>query len=82
MPKLAKIAGYVIYFWSAEGDEPCHVHANRQRATANATKIWIEPEIKIAHNKSKIPAKDLKEILNWIANNREEILQKWQEFFS
>ena len=43
MPQLFRIGSYIIYFWSNESDplEPIHVHVAEGRASANATKIWI-----------------------------------------
>ena len=81
MPKLTQINGYIIYFWANENDEPCHVHISKKRAVKNATKIWIEPQLKIAHNNSKIKQSDLNEILKWLANNRQFVLDAWNNFF-
>lgn len=81
MPKITELNGYIIYFWSREGVEPCHVHVSRKRAVKNATKIWITPAVKIAHNKSNIPKKDLNKILAWIENNKSIILDAWQKHF-
>lgn len=43
MPQIFKFYGYVIYFWSNEGDplEPVHVHIAENNPGANSTKAWI-----------------------------------------
>lgn len=38
MPKLFSIGGYIVYFWSGEGNEPVHVHVSRGRPETNSTK--------------------------------------------
>ena len=80
MPTIFNIAGYRIYFYSNEGDEPCHVHVAKGKGASS--KIWIEPEIKVAHNDAKIPPKDLNKILDYVAVRRNKIIKKWNEFFS
>ena len=43
MPSLFRLFGYVVFFWSNEGNplEPVHVHVAKGTPNANATKIWI-----------------------------------------
>lgn len=83
MPQVFVIFGYIVYFWSNENDEPIHVHVCKGSPQKDATKVWItEDGPVLEHNKSKIPKKDLKRILAWIAMNDELIIKKWQFHFS
>ncbi len=83
MPQVFVILGYIVYFWSNENDEPIHVHVCKGCPQKDATKVWItEDGPVLEHNKSKIPKKDLKRILAWIAMNDELIIKKWQFHFS
>ena len=83
MPQVFVILGYIVYFWSNENDEPIHVHVCKGSPQKDATKVWItEDGPVLEHNKSKIPKKDLKRILAWIAMNDESIIKKWQFHFS
>lgn len=83
MPQVFIILGYIVYFWSNENDEPIHVHVCKGSPQKDATKVWItEDGPVLEHNKSKIPKKDLKRILAWIAMNDELIIKKWQFHFS
>ena len=43
MPQIFSIGGYVVYFWSDEGEpkEPVHVHVAQGKPQKNGTKIWI-----------------------------------------
>ncbi len=43
MPKIYEQNGYRFFFYSAEGDEPCHVHIKKGEGDG---KIWLEPELK------------------------------------
>ena len=83
MPQVFVILGYIVYFWSNENDEPIHVHVCKGSPQKDATKVWItEDGPVLEHNKSKIPKKDLKRMLAWIAMNDELIIKKWQFHFS
>lgn len=83
MPQVFVILGYIVYFWSNENDELIHVHVCKGSPQKDATKVWItEDGPVLEHNKSKIPKKDLKRILAWIAMNDELIIKKWQFHFS
>ena len=83
MPQVFVILGYIVYFWSNENDEPIHVHVCKGSPQKDATKVWItEDGPVLEHNKSKIPKKDLKRILAWIAMNDKLIIKKWQFHFS
>lgn len=79
MPSIFTINGYKIFFWSNESGEPPHIHVAKI-PSANSTKIWLEP-IKIAHNKSRIPQKDLNKILLWLKQNQKNILSAWHNYF-
>ena len=82
MPKVCRIGKYIIYFWSNEGLEPIHVHVCEGVPTKDATKIWLNKGVRLEHNKSQIPAKDLNVIMHWLTANREYVQQKWDEHFA
>lgn len=83
MPQVIKLLGYIIYFWSNENGEPVHVHVCKGTPQPDATKIWLKKEgPEIEHNRSKIPPKDMKVILEWLALNRETIVTMWYDYFS
>lgn len=45
MPKIMEILGYIIYFWSNEGQpsEPVHVHISK-KPNKNGTKVWLKSD--------------------------------------
>jgi len=85
MPQIFKIGAYLIYFWANEGFplEPVHVHIAEGIPTENATKVWITKSGKclLCHNKSKIPAKILKNIIEIIEARNCDVISKWHDFF-
>ena len=81
MLKVCRLGKYVIFFWSNENDEPIHVHVCEGTPHEDATKIWMDGMIRVAHNKSRIPAKDLNTIMQWLAANRETVENKWNTHF-
>ena len=85
MPQVFKIGSYWIYFWANEGkpSEPIHVHVSEGNPSESATKIWITASGKclLAHNKSDIPPKALRNIMRIVEARSQEVIQKWVSFF-
>lgn len=86
MPRVFKIGGYLIYFWSNEGRplEPIHFHITEGNPSANATKVWITQSGKclLAHNQSKIPTKILRNIMAIVEARSDELIEKWYAYFN
>lgn len=78
-----KRCGYSVYFWSNENNEPIHVHISKGKPTGNSTKVWLTKKggCIIANNKSNIPEKDLKKILELLSDNYFFVLAKWKGYF-
>ncbi len=70
MPSLFRLGPYIIFFWTGENGEPVHVHVAVKRPTAEATKIWLTRSggCKLAHNKGDIPARDLRDIMQFVSS--------------
>lgn len=80
MPKLYELFnGYFVTIWSDEKGEPIHVYICKRRPTENATKFWLckNGKVMLAHNKSRIPEKDLKRIEKFLNDNFEDIYYSW-----
>ncbi len=63
------------YFWSNEGDEPPHIHVRKADSFA---KYWLGPPLWLAYN-TGFRRKELRFIEATIEENRELILNKWNE---
>ena len=83
MPKLFIVSGYIVYFWSNEEGEPIHVHVSKGKPTPNATKIWITRTggCIVANNGSRIPNRELNELLEFISAQFFLICDRWKQFF-
>ena len=73
----------MLFFWSGEDGEPVHVHVCIKRPTENATKIWLTRNggCTLANNNSRIPERDLTDILELVALNHQRICTLWSERF-
>lgn len=83
MPNLFTVCGYKIYFWSNEFGEPIHVHIAKGKPTPNATKIWLTKAggCIAASNGSRIPQKELDELMEFISAQSPIICRAWKDFF-
>ena len=83
MPQIFKIGPYSIYFWSNENEEPIHVHISKGIPVSNSTKIWLTKSggCIVANNNSKIPTKDLRELMEIVSDNYFLIIGKWKQHF-
>ena len=83
MPSIFELSGYKIYFWSNENNEPIHVHISKGKPTANSTKVWLTKSGNciLANNNSRIPNKDLSDIMGTIVSNHFLIVAKWKETY-
>lgn len=84
MPIYIRTLGYKIYIWSNESDEPIHFHITNGNPSENDTKIWVlsNGSFEIAHNKSKIPTKDLTRIFSMMQSYYFDFINFWKSYFS
>ena len=83
LPKLFTVSGYIVYFWSNEEGEPIHDHISKGKPSPNATKIWLTKTggCIVANNGSKIPNRELNELMEFISAQFFLICAKWKQFF-
>lgn len=83
MPQFMRVAGYKIYFWSNESNEPIHFHVAKGDPTKNDTKIWLlrNGSLRLAHNKSHVSEKDLSKIFSVIQLYFFEFVDFWKSYF-
>jgi hypothetical protein len=77
MPKFDDIGPYKFFFYSAEGNEPPHIHVRRDRATA---KFWLDP-VRIERSR-RFSDHELRVVLKLVEENKETIMEVWNEYFS
>jgi hypothetical protein len=76
MPTII-IAGYKFRFYSSDRVEPPHMHVIHGEKVA---KIWLEP-VAVEFNHGYNSA-ELNRIVRLAKSNREQLLEKWHEYFS
>ena len=76
MPTVLRQAGYRLYFYSQEPNEPAHVHVDKGGCTA---KFWLEP-IGLARSVG-FAAKEINAISRLVRANREQLIEAWNEHF-
>jgi hypothetical protein len=77
MPKIYEQNGYRFFFYSAEGDEPCHVHIKKGEGDG---KIWLEPELKEEYLVD-FKGQEKKQIIKIVQEQRDYFIRRWHEYF-
>jgi len=77
LPTVLRIAPYRFFFFSNEGDEPAHIHVQRDRALA---KFWLEP-VALAQS-ANFPAHELGIVRGHVIENRDKLIAAWHEYFA
>jgi hypothetical protein len=79
MPEIFRYRGFKFFFYSNEGTprEPVHVHVEKDGIEA---KFWLFPEVLVAYNDG-YNARTLRELLEVVEANRDQIERTWNEFF-
>ncbi|MGE0561295.1 MAG: DUF4160 domain-containing protein [Flavobacteriales bacterium] len=78
MPTILTVNGFRFYFYSNENDEPIHIHV--EKADGNA-KYWLEPVLEEEYSYG-FKAKQRKEIEAIIAENINDLITAWNEYFN
>jgi hypothetical protein len=77
MPTLLRWNGYRFFFYSADSDEPPHVHVVKGDCEA---KIWLRDGA-VALNLG-FPARDLREIARKTREKSVGFLEAWNDYFA
>ena len=76
MPTVLRSGPYRLFFYSADRDEPRHVHVARDDCYA---KFWLDPAA--LGSTGRFSASELRSIERIVLENRERFLEAWNEFF-
>lgn len=66
-----------MFFYSADRNEPVHVHVERD---ANRAKFWLDP-VRLARS-GGFTAAELRDVERVVVANRPRLVEKWNEYFS
>ncbi|MBI2871505.1 MAG: DUF4160 domain-containing protein [Candidatus Omnitrophica bacterium] len=76
MPTVFIVRGFRFFFFSNEGAEPMHVHIEKAEKYA---KFWLNP-VRLDRN-YKFSSSELRKIREIVQRRKEEIEEKWNEYF-
>lgn len=77
LPNIFVVNGYRFFFFSNDGDEPIHVHVEKAGKYA---KFWVNP-VSLA-NSYRYTAVELTKIRKIIKSRKNEIEEKWHDYFN
>ena len=76
MPTVLRSGPYRLFFFSADGDEPPHVHVERDDNTA---KFWLDP-VRLQSSGGFKPT-EVRRIQRLVEHHREALLRSWDDYF-
>jgi len=77
MPKVVDAGPYRLYFYSSDGDEPPHIHVDRDESSA---KFWLRP-VRVAANHG-FGRQELARIQRVVADNEAICWDAWHRYFA
>ncbi len=77
MPTVLRIGPYRFFFYSNENNEPAHIHIQRDNMLA---KFWIT-HVALASS-TRFSPKELRHLESLVMDNKEVLLEAWNEYFS
>ena len=76
MPTTLLIGPYRFFFYAGDGDEPPHIHVERDNSTA---KFWLDP---VRLQKSRgFSRNELGRVQRLVEEHSEQLLRSWNEYF-
>lgn len=76
MPTILRQGPYRLFFYSGDGDEPVHVHVERDDHVA---KFWLDPVRLEKSGGFRRP--EIARVAEMIEAHRMEIIEAWNEYF-
>ncbi len=76
MPTVLRVGPYRLFFYSADGHEPAHIHIERDDHIA---KFWLDP-VRLADS-GGFSRRDLRDIERVVADNQSALMGAWHDYF-
>ena len=76
MPTVLRVGPFRFFFYAGDGDEPPHVHVERDDCEA---KFWLDP-VRLERSDG-FRRKEINQIRELIEDHREQLLDSWNAFF-
>ena len=78
MPTVLRVGPYRFFFYSADGNEPRHIHVDRDDKEA---KFWLDPMVHLAFNHG-FSRGELRGVLRIIRARIVHLRRSWDDFFN
>ncbi|MFQ5677541.1 MAG: DUF4160 domain-containing protein [bacterium] len=75
-PTVHREAAYAFRFYSADQNEPPHIHVWSVR---NRAKFWLKP-VRIVHNRG-FSQRELNAIEKLVIQHQDKLLEAWHDYF-
>jgi hypothetical protein len=76
MPTVFREGPFRFFFYAGDGDEPPHVHVERDDCEA---KFWLDPIQEVRRDGFR--KKEINRIHDLVVEYRDQLLERWNEFF-
>jgi hypothetical protein len=76
MPTVLRIGPFRFFFYSSDGDEPPHIHVERDDKIA---KFWLDP-VRL-QNSGGFARTEISRIQRMTLEHQNELLEAWNDFF-
>ena len=76
MPTICRVGPYRFFCFASDGDEPQHVHVERDMAHA---KFWLDP-VRLDRS-SGFRSHEINRIHEIVEENREHLIRSWTVYF-
>lgn len=77
MPTVLQIGPYRFFFYASDGNEPPHVHVERDD---DAAKYWLDP-VRL-QSSGGFSRAEVQRIQRLVERNQERLLRSWDDFFN
>jgi hypothetical protein len=76
MPTVLRVGPYRLFFFSSDGDEPRHVHIDRDDKTA---KFWLDP-VRL-QNSGGFSRPEISRVRGIVKEHEAVLKEAWNEYF-
>jgi hypothetical protein len=76
MPTVLRSGPYRFFFYAGDGDEPAHVHVERDQCEA---KFWLVP-VRLERS-GGFSAQELRRIEQIVTEHHQQLTDSWNDFF-
>jgi hypothetical protein len=76
-PTVLRVGPFRFFFYAGDGDEPPHIHVERDHGEA---KFWLDP-IRLERSRG-LRRNDASQIRELIEEHAESLLESWNDFFN